>query len=183
MADFYGAHTTPDELIEAVVARLVAQVPNMRADRVIPTTWDDAALLKLPPADFFIALWTPNFPVDQPDVTGGGSINTAFDAVLETRLFRRLEADVETKGPQLLLDRNRGIYRATMAPVLAALQMWEGPTTVDADTSATTSKLRRPLRVAPGMTITGHTVDRSRWAVATIKWEMSFVWNLGVPYP
>jgi hypothetical protein len=180
--DFYGAQTWIDVLQKGVQDYLVNTIPGLSRDRIFPSVWDDDLHTEFPPADFFLTLFVPDSPVDQTDVTGGGAINTAFDSTLLVTLFLRLEADLENRSPQFLAEQVGGVYARTKT-VISALQMWPGPTITGPDGSAI-SQLRRPLRLRPGWRVTRR-ANRAgqRWGVVPISFEMSWVADLGSPYP
>lgn len=173
----FGSQIWVPPLLDAVASVLYNGL-GLPPDRVFNSIWDDQTLLEFPPADQFITLFAPNFPVDQTDVRGGGSINTAFDAKLHIKLFKRVESDIETRSYQYLNDEVNGVYTFAQQ-VITILQMWPGP-----DDGTGTSQLRRPMRIMPGFDVDGRTVkDGKRWGLVKTVWEMSFVANLSNPYP
>lgn len=175
---FYGSQTWPDVLLKALINQIVNNVQGMTGDRVFLSAWDEATHLAFPPADQFITLFTPSFPVDQTDVTGGGTYNTAFDARLDVRAFARIEADIEGRSGQFLTENVLGVL-AFAQKLITALQMWPGP-----DAGDGLSQLRRPLRLTGAWTINWKAAgDGKRWGVISIPCEMSFVADLGAPYP
>lgn len=174
-----GAQTWVDQWLEPVRQRVIDRVSGMTRDRVFPSAWEIDDHLKYPPADRFVTLFVGRFPVDQTDVSGGGAINTAFDSVLTVTPFTRVEADIENWSEQSLTEATIGVYQFVHS-VLTALQMWEGPE----NTAGTMLLFRRPMRVSPGFDVLKKSgKDGRRWVVAPMSFEVSFVSDLGVPYP
>jgi len=176
--EFYGSQTWVNTLLDAAISLLVNGLPGMTADRVFLSAWDESMHLDFPPADRFVTLFTPSFPVDQTDVEGGGAINTAFDSRLDVKAFVRIEADIEGRSGQYLSEQVRGAL-VFAQQVISLLQTWPGP-----DDGTGVSQLRRPLRLTGAWTLSWKTVkDGKRWGVISIPCEMSFVAALGSPYP
>ena len=174
----YGSQVWPDQWLPGIRLRLLDQDPGLSKDRVFMSMQGMEFHLKWPVADQFITLFTPDFPVDQNMVTGGGNLNTAFDSTLETTLYCRVESDVEGRSTQQLEEYAIGVYRFTLR-VLAALQDWQGPTADDGR-----QMFRRPMRIRPGFRIERKAgQDKMRWAVIPISWECSFVSDLGNNWP
>lgn len=173
-----GAQTWPDQFSPAIADQLVAGLSGYTRDRVFSSGHTDEIHLRFPPNDQFITLFFTNFPVDQNMVTGGGSINTAFDSQLEVRSFIRLEADIEGRTTRLLEDEVFGVYK-TCKDILTILQIWYGPP----DPASNMSMFRRPMRIAPGFRIDRKAgVQDSRWSIAHMFFEVSFVSSIGSPY-
>jgi len=178
----YGNQTWPTEYLPLLVKYLGvdAGIAGLKEDRVFLSVWDDKTLLLFPPADRFVAISQPNFPVDQQDVLGGGAINTPFDSELLVRVFVRVESSIEGRSTQVLTDDVLGLFKF-LQDILTAFQMWTGPI---ATVAPTRSLFRRPLRIAPGFTIESKDGGAdSRWALAKMRYELSFVSNLGQNYP
>lgn len=174
----FGAQTWIDELTPAIGDRVVSEVSDMTGDRVFESLYPDDDHLAWPPADRFVTVYGSNFPVDQTDVLGGGSHNTAFDATVVLTVYVRLEADIEGHSVQQLRDEARGVYKL-IKEIITALQTWSGPV----DSASGLSKFRRPMRVAPGFRVNKKTgKDGRRWAVSPVSFEVSFVSDLGNPY-
>lgn len=185
-----GKHVWVTDWLPLVRDRLLAAVSGMTADRVFVSAWAAEDHLKFPPDDRFITLFVGDFPVDQRNVDGGGSVNTAFDSTLAVTAFARVEADIENWSPQQLMETSIGLY-PFLQQILAALQTWPGPDPVadpDAPDAEMLLPFRRPVRIRPGFTVRPKTGgDGKRWAVAEMKFECSFVSALGptylFPYP
>jgi hypothetical protein len=174
----YGNQTWPDQWLPGVRARLVDKVRSLTKDRAFMSMQGEEFHLNFPVADQFITLFTPDFPVDQNMVTGGGNINTAFDSTLETTVFCRVESDVEGRSVEQLEEYAIGVYQF-IQQVMTALQDWQGPTADDGR-----QMFRRPMRTRPGFRINRKPgMNNKRWAVAPISWECSFVGNLGNNWP
>ena len=175
----FGEHQWPDRFMPDIAARIADNVSGMDRNLVFSSVYDDSVHLEWPPADRFVTLFTSSFPVDQPDVSGGGEYNTPFDCKLIVTAFCRLEADPEVRSTQELEDATFGVYRF-LKDILTALQMYPGAIL----TGDTLYYLRRPLRISPGFEIRKKSGKAStRWAVAPMTFEMSFVADLGVDYP
>ena len=179
-AQDYGSQTWMPHFLPDVRRQIVDNVPGLTVDRVFRSNYPVEDLLANPPADKFIALFMPNFPVDQRAVSGGGTLNTPFDATLETTVCVRLEADIETRSTQAMEDEANGTDEF-LRLVIKSLQMYPGPT----DDATGLYKFRRPMRLKPE----GFRVEKAkrgerntRWTVAYIMWEVSFVSDLGQPY-
>jgi hypothetical protein len=182
---FFGSHTWVDDLSSALIDYLADTIsPSMSKDRIFLSVWTEDQHLQFPPADRFIALSTPDFAVDQACVQGGGTLNTAFDTTLEVKLFTRVEADLENRSGQYLTEQVAGVYLFAKS-VITALQMWPGPTEDAGNGNGSTiSKLRRPLRIKPGWKVSGKSSKRGdRWGIVPTMWELSWVADLGDPYP
>lgn len=179
MSQNYGLPTWPDRFSPKIAQQLVDKVPGLNADRVFSSAFTDEIHLQLPPADRFITLFMPDFPVDQPGVSGGGIYTTGFDATLEANIFVRLEADIEARSGRLLEEVSFGVYEF-VRQVLAALQMWPGP--VDADAATGLSYFKRPMRLRRFQIHKKGGIQSSRWAIAATNWEVAFVGDLDKNY-
>lgn len=179
MAQAYGFQTWPHIFTPAVCLQLAAVLDGFSNDRVFASTYDDDFHIEFPVADRFITVFSPNFPVEQASVSGGGLINTGFDSLMLTTAFVRLEADPEGRSTQLLQEEAFGVYKL-IQNLISCLQMWTGP--IDATTSM--AHFRRPMRLAPGWKVDRRKAKSGgRWAVVPVSWEVSFVGDLGEPYP
>lgn len=175
----FGAQTWPDRFMPALLKRVSDSVRGMTTDRVFQSVWSDEDHLRFPPADRFVAVRATQFPVDQRDVDGGGSINTAFDSTVVTTLFVRLE-ELENRSTRLMSDDSNGVYKAALE-LITGLQTWEGPV----DPSTGLQHFRRPMRLSTGWSVqpkSGGQKD-TRWSVVPVMWQVSFVSDLGNPYP
>lgn len=182
LPNFFGQQAWIDEILEECANYLAGALSGMTTDRVFPSIWDDDLHLEFPPADRFITLFAGDFPVDQNNVQGGGAINTPFDAAVVVTMFTRVESDIENRSRQSLVEQVNGVYQFAKQ-VIAALQMWPGPVVTD-DAANTVSKLRRPARIKPGWRVVRKkNAQGQRWTVAPATFEMSFVSDLGSPYP
>lgn len=160
-----------------VARRLIDQIPGMTADRVFPSVWSDADHLSWPPADRFVTLFAHDFPVDQTDVTGGGTLNTAFDSRLRATLFDRVESDLENRSAAMLEQQVYGVYALTKQ-VIKALQLFD-----PVDSATGVGYFRWPMRVWGGWSIQPKSgKGNSRWAVIPINFVCSFVSDLGFGY-
>ena len=175
----FGFPTWPDQYGASIIARLVDKVPGMTQDRVFWSTYDDQLHLDFPPADRFITLFQPQFPVRPGSVSGGGKFTTEFESRLVAKAFIRVEADIEGKTAQWLNDQAFGVY-SFAKQMVSGLQVWEGPT----DPVTTMSLFTRPMRLMPGFEISKHNRDKNggRWGICTSNWEVSFVSDLGTSY-
>lgn len=178
----YGEQTWPTEYIPKIRDRIVSEVKSgLTVDRVFASGLDDQDLIDWSPADQFITLWQPRFPVDQKRVTGAGAYNTAFDSHLITKLFVRFEGDIETRSTAWIESTVYGPL-ALAQKVMTALQTWEGPI---APAGGGLHLFRYPMR-SLGFDVTkgrGKTKDQSRWGVVAMNWEVSFVAAIGSNYP
>lgn len=160
-----------------LISQLVDQVAGMTTDRVFESVWTDEMHLTWPPADRFIALYAHRFPVDQTDVSGGGELNTAFDAQVKTTAFVRVEADIENRSGQFLTDQVRGVYLFAKE-IIEAFQMFDPP--AQDSSGVGLNVLRRPMRLVGDWSIQPKSgKENSRWGVIPINWEVSFVADLG----
>lgn len=174
----YGAQTWPDQFLPDVAKRIADNVAGLTRDVVFASIYEVKDHLDWPIADKFITLFDARFPVDQKDVLGGGTENTAFDSVLSVNVFCRVEADIEHRSAQFLEDQTFGVYKFVQQ-VLTAIQLYNG----ELDSTANLYKLRWPMRVAPGWDIRPASGKNGwRWGVAEMKFEVSFVADLGNPY-
>lgn len=159
-----------------MAAQLVSAIPPLTKDVVFPSVWSDEDHLKWPPNDRFITLFAHRFPVDQTDVSGGGQLNTAFDAQLRVTAFVRVEADLENRSPVMLEQEVYGVYKLTH-DIVTALQMFDP---LDPDHTSGLRMFRRPMRLVGDWSIQPKSgAKNSRWAVVPTNWECSFVADLG----
>jgi hypothetical protein len=173
----FGGQTWPHEFTPAIADYFGDTFPGFTRDRVFASGFTVEDHLRFPPSDRFVTLFFPDFPVDQTMVTGGGTYNTAFDSRMEATVFIRLESDIENRSPQQIENEALGVYKL-LQDLLTAAQMWNGPVGTD-----NRSVFRRPMRT------TGFRIQRksghadSRWMVSIMSFEVSFVSELGTPYP
>jgi hypothetical protein len=166
----YGEPSWPDVFSPAIANQIVTGVPGLTRDRVFSSAYNDEIHMEFPPGDKFVALFFPEFPVDQPGVSGGGIFTTGFDSHLEVRIFIRLEADIEGRSTQWLEDQAFGAYKFIQA-VLVTIQMYIGPIAVSG-----LSHFKRPMRLMPGFRIERKNLNKeSRWNVAKATFEVAFV--------
>lgn len=173
----YGWQSWPDDLSPAIADRIVNQVPGMTRDRVFSSTLTDEMHKRFPPADIFIPMFFPSFRVFQPSVSGGGIYTTVIESTLVTKVFIRLEADIENRSTKWLEDETNGVYKQTKL-VATALQTWKGPIHVPSGLS----RFTRPMRLLNFDIQTSGAGKDGRWGVCPMTWEVSFVASLGVDY-
>ena len=175
----FGFPTWPDEFGTGILQQLVLNVPGMTTDRVFWSSYDDNFHLQDPPADRFITLFMPNFPVKPGAVSGGGAYTTEFSSRLVVKGFIRTEPDPEGKTIQWLNDQAFGVLRFANS-IISALQVWSGPI----ESSSGLSYFTEPMRLGPGFDLSkdNRGVQGSRWGIMTSNWEVAFVANLGKPY-
>lgn len=171
-----GSPTWPSAFVSEIATRLVEEVPKLQSDRVFESMWPDEDHLLWPPADRFITLFNNDFPVDAPGVSGGGSYTTCFESTLLVNVFVRLEPDLEGRSAQQLSEQTKGTYQF-IRQVLQALQTWPGVL------DGTHYRFRRPMRIRR-FTVQRRSGEagKSRWAHATMNWEVSFVSSIGSNY-
>lgn len=174
----FGAQTWPHRFLPDMRDRVVSQVPELTADRVFRSNYPDDDHVKFPPADKFVTLFMPDFPVDQPAVSGGGAYNTPADGSLDATVFVRLEADIEHRSTQAMEDDANGVDQFVLK-VLTALHMYPGLL----DDASGLYVLRRPMRARRVTVVRKPGAGDARWNVAKINFEVSFVADLGFPYP
>lgn len=171
-----GSHVWISDIMPVVIDQIVNAIPGLTRDVVFQSVWTDEDHLKWPPADRFIALYAHRFPVDQTDVTGGGTLNTAFDAQIRATAFVRVEADLENRSGQYLGDQVRGV-QLFAKQIITALQLF------DPDGSAGASglkMLRWPMRVWGDWAVQPKSGGQnSRWGVCPINFVASYVSDLG----
>ncbi len=178
----FGRHSWPDTFSPIIAQRVVDTVPGMTRDRVFSSVFPDKFHLDFPVADKFVCLFIPSFPVDQKDVTGAGSYNTAFDSRLEVRGFVRVEADAEGRSNTWLEDQTFGIYTFAQQ-LLKSLHMWNGTYDLSAPDTPTLRFLRRPMRIMPGFDIERREGrGESRWGLIKSTYQCSFVASLGTEF-
>lgn len=175
----YGTQTWSHKFFPGIRALITAGVPGMTADRVFRSNYDAQVHLDNPPADRFITAFMPSFPVDTRAVDGGGKYTTPFNATLELTAFVRLEADIEVRSTKAMEDEANGTD-VFLQQLVSTVHMWPGEV-VDG-----LYYFRRPMRLRPeGIRVErarrGH--NNTRWTVATVFLEVSFVGDLGSPYP
>ena len=173
----FGFPTWPDQYGTALITQIVENVPGMTSDRVFWSTYNDQIHMDFPPADRFIALFQPYFPVDQASVSGGGEYTTKIDSQLVGKLFIRLEQDIEGRTAQWLNDQAFGAYKF-IQQFVTSIHMWKGPT--DPTGLALFTKPMRLLRFEVNKD--NRDKDGGRWGIVTSNWEISFVADLGKPY-
>lgn len=181
----HGQQVWVGDFMPAVVERIVGQCPPLDKSRVFRSLYPPEDHLAFPVADRFVTLFNGSYPVDEKNVLGGGTHNTAFDHRMTMTAFVRLEADPEHHSTQQLADEASGVD-AFVKQLITSLHTWDGPEITDPD-DPTISRyaFRRPvLNVKPGFEIRTKTgPDGRRWAVVSVAWQLSFVADLGNPYP
>lgn len=174
----FGSQVWINDYLPRIKNRIVDEVSGMNKSLVFESMQGQEFHLSWPIADRFITLFNHDFPVDQTMVTGGGSYNTAFDSTLESTVYCRVESDQEGWSVQQLEAHSIGVNNFILN-IITALHMWDGPVAEDGR-----QMFRRPMRIRPGFRILPKSGrDKTRWAVAPISWEVSFVSSLGFNYP
>lgn len=174
-----GAHVWVDDFMPVVAQRIVDRIPGLTRDKVFQSVWSEADHLRWPPDDRFVALYAHRFPVDQTDVTGGGELNTAFDAGVRATAFVRVESDIENRSGQFMEDQVRAVTLFAQQ-VITALHMFDPDNPFN---SAGLKMFRWPMRVVPDWTIQPMSgANGSRWGVVPMNFVCSYVADLGVGF-
>ncbi len=164
----YGHPTTPADVLAIVAARLRDKLglsPNLVFVSLHPDEWH----LRFPPADRFCVLRPVSGRADQPGVSGGGRLTTAFPSVLRVAVFQRLDRDREGRAGAGLTDPSVSLL-GDAGRVVDALQMYE-PVRAGAPTECL---LREPMRVQGYQVVPKTAGGGDPWAVAETTWEYDF---------
>ncbi len=172
-----GAPTWPPRFIPGVRQQLVSNIPGLDRNLVFRSNWTPEHHLLFPPADRFITLFMPEFPVDAPGVSGGGKYTTGFESTLLLRAFVRLESDIEGWSQRQFDDAVDGVDEF-LRLILASLQTYMG----EADESTTLRMFKRPMRIRRFHIESKNGKAESRWTLATMNYEVAFVADLGQNY-
>lgn len=179
MAGGMGAHVWVPEVSKALGDQICATVsPPISRDRIFRSNYQDDDHLRYPPADRFVTLFWPRFPVDKPCQAGGMVYNTAFDAVVAVTAFDRLEADIENRSTRQMEEDATGTD-VMIQQILKSVEGWAGTTDDDENLQI----IRRLARINDIVVNRKSGKDDSRWVVAKLNFELSFVADLGFVYP
>lgn len=164
----YGHPTTPADVLALIRDRLAVAL-GLTPSLAFLSLHPDDHWLRFPPADRFATVRPVSGQADQRGVAGGGRLTTAFDSLLRTAVFQRLDRDREGKARRGLTDPSVSLL-GDLTRVVDVLQMFE-PVRPD---KATECLLREPMRVAGWQVWPKAGKDGNPWAVAECNWRFDF---------